>query len=301
MSFANEYLAVQSALWKYAPELNTGYKTLFVGSSTSGSSTSGPGTAPTGAYSTLAAALDSLQSGDANKGVKIYVMPGHTESISSSSIMTADIAGVRVIGVGDGRARPIFTWNTATSATWNVSGANFRIDNCRFDLTGIDAVAAGFTVSAADFQMYNCEMEFANSSGQATLGILTTSAASRMKVIGNHMFGTTDAGTATAIRVVGGSDAMITDNTIIGAFTTSLGGIEVNTTDASRIIINRNNIANMTASSTKAIVLTSSSTGFITNNRLAVLSGTAPITAAAAYVGGNYYVAAAGVTAGTLI
>ena len=50
------------------------------------------------------------------------------------------------------------------------------------------------------------------------------------------------------------------------------------------------------------IVLTASSTGAIRNNIFGILSGTAPVTAAALdVIGANYYKAAAGVAAGTLV
>ena len=123
-----------------------------------------------------------------------------------------------------------------------------------------------------------------------------------MKILNNYMFGSTDAGTATAIRVVGGSDIQIRNNTIIGSFTNTLGGIENNTTDATNIVIDGNLIVNRTGGSSKAVVLTATATGIVSNNRLGVLSGTAPISGAAIdFVGGNYYKAAAGVAAGTLL
>ena len=82
----------------------------------------------------------------------------------------------------------------------------------------------------------------------------------------------------------------------------SAAGLIANATTAcTNLIIHNNRILNKTAGSTKAIVLDGSSTGFITNNRIGILSGTAPLTAAAMNVAGNAYSAAAGVTAGTAL
>ena len=52
---------------------------------------------------------------------------------------------------------------------------------------------------------------------------------------------------------------------------------------------------------TKAISVAAASTPFISNNRINVPSGTTPIIAAAGFVAGNIYSAAAGVTAGTAV
>lgn len=249
--------------------------------------------------STIDAAIGKCTAG---KGDVIVVLPGHTEAITAAGGITCDVAGVSIIGLGNGRNRPKLTWTTANTATLAVSAANVTIKNIAMDMTGVDAVASGIAVTAADFTLDSCEIELANASGQAVLGILTTAAADRLKITNNHFFGSTDAGTATAIRIVGGNDHVIKGNFINGSYTNSLGGIENNTTACLRILIEGNTIVNRTASSTKAIVLDSSTTGVCRNNVLGILSGTAPITGAALdAVGMNYYKAAAGVAAGTLL
>jgi hypothetical protein len=122
-----------------------------------------------------------------------------------------------------------------------------------------------------------------------------------MRLLNNEFIGTTDAGTAAAVRVVGGNEHVIKGNRFYGAYTTSLGAIDNATTACLRVTIADNVIENATASSTKAMVFQSGSTGSITGNRMQILSGSAPITGAAmSWVGANYY-AATIATAGTLI
>lgn len=231
----------------------------------------------------------------------IIVLPGHTETVASAGGIDFNVAGVSVVGLGVGNKRPVITFSTSTAADMNIDADGVSIYNCVLDLTGVDALTAPIDVNAADFTFQGNKVITASSSAQATLAILTDANASRMRVINNEFIGTTDAGTATAIRIVGGNEHVIDNNRFYGAYTTSLGAIENNTTACLRVKVTNNLIQNATASSTKAMVFDSSSTGVISGNMMQILSGTAPITGAAmSWVGGNYY-AAAVATAGTLI
>jgi len=248
--------------------------------------------------STIAAALDLCS---ASNGDIIMVKPGHAESITSAGGLTLDVAGVAIIGLGTGRNRPTLTVSTATSASLLVSAANVCLANFVIDLTGIDALDNGIQVQAADFALVGSEVITASASAQAVLGLLTTAAANRMLLQNNTFVGTTDAGTTAAVRIVGGSGIIIIGNTFFGAYTAGVGAIQGLTTDTTNLSVNGNLINNQTGSSTKAMVFTATSTGMIANNRMQILSGTAPITGAAmSWVGGNYY-AATIATAGTLI
>ncbi len=237
----------------------------------------------------------------ADRNDVILLAPGHTETIVAAAGISLDIAGVTVLGLGTGSLRPTFNFTTSTAADINIDAANVTIENCIFNLTGVDALVAPIDVNATDFTLRNCLVVTASASAQATLGILTDANASRMTLEGNEFLGTTDAGTAAAVRIVGGNEHRILNNRFYGAYTTSLGAIDNVTTAALRCTVAGNVIENATASSTKAMVWVSTSTGSIYNNRMQILSGTAPITGAAmSWSGGNYY-AGAIATAGTLI
>lgn len=238
----------------------------------------------------------------ADRGDLILGLPGHAETLTAAGTLTLSKSGVYVAGLGSGALRPTINYTTAAAASLNITGANVTLENLLLTPIGVDAVTAAVNISAAGVTLRNVEIELANATNQAALGILTTAAANYLRIEDCYLHGTIDAGCATAIRLVGGNDIKILRNHIHGAFTTSLGGIENNTTAMLRLLIEGNVIVNGTASSTKAIVLHANTTGAIVNNRLGILSGTAPITAAAIdVVGGNYYKAAVGVTAGTLL
>lgn len=256
------------------------------------------GDKPERAFATIAKAVTACT---ASAGDVIVCLPGHTEVVTAAGTIDVSKAGVTILGVGYGRQRPVITYTTATAASFNITAANVRVENVVFSGVGFDAITAMVNVSAADAQFINCEFETGNATNQATLGILTTAAADRLLVDGCHFHGSADAGTATAIRVVGGDSARIVNSVFVGNYTTTLGAIDNATTACTNAAVINNRIFNRTASSTKAMTFQAGSTGQIARNDLQILSGTAPITGAAmSWVGGNYY-AATIATAGTLI
>lgn len=267
----------------------------------SGATGNGTGVSPTDAYTTVNAAIAACT---ADNHDIVVVLPGHVETITGAAGCTfaSGMTGVTVLGLGKGRQRPKFNYTTAVGASFDVAAARNAIINCVFTMTGFDAVTAGINVTAADFVMEDCEIEFADGTNQATLALLTTASADRMRISNCFIHGSANAGTAAALRIVGGDSIIVENSVIIGNFTTTLGGIDNATTAATNLIIRHNAITNRTASASVAINAQASTTGQIYNNRLSVVTGTAPIVAAGInLVGGNYYAAAAGVTAGTLI
>jgi hypothetical protein len=272
---------------------------VFYVNSVTGVDSAGYGYSPEAPFDSIAYAITKCT---ADNGDIILVAPGHVETITGAAGVALNVAGVTIRGLGVGRQRGRVNYTTAAAASFDVTAARCCVDNLTFTGVGVDAVTAMINVQAADFTLKNCELIVADATNQAVLGILTTAAADRMTVQGCTILGTTDAGLAVAIRIVGGDGIRILDNFISVAGTTTLGCIENVTTTATRILIDGNVLANTTASAAVVITLHSSCTGMITNNRMSVLTGTAPIVAAAINgVGGNYYKAAVGVAAGTLL
>lgn len=84
----------------------------------------------------------------ASKGDIIFVMPGHSETISSSTALTLNKAGVSILGLGQGLDRPTFTIDTANTATINVTAASISFVNCRV-IGNFLSIAAAFTLTTA--------------------------------------------------------------------------------------------------------------------------------------------------------
>jgi hypothetical protein len=78
----------------------------------------------------------------------IYLLPGHAENVASASAITCDVAGVTVIGLGNGGSRPKFSF-TAAAATFVVSADDITFRNVQWEANFIDVVM-GIDVSAID-------------------------------------------------------------------------------------------------------------------------------------------------------
>jgi hypothetical protein len=66
----------------------------------------------------------------ANRGDTIYILPGHAETLSAAA--TFDLAGVTVIGLGQGLQRPQFTVAFAGDG-FTITAADVRIENVYFN------------------------------------------------------------------------------------------------------------------------------------------------------------------------
>ncbi len=108
-------------------------------------------------FSTLAYALTQCKSG---AGDVIYIKPGHTETITAAGTVTQSADNVTVVGLGHYNLRPKFTYTTAASASYLVSGANAYITNLWL-VGGFSNVTAAFNVTGVGCTIDNCR--FTNS------------------------------------------------------------------------------------------------------------------------------------------
>lgn len=275
---------------------------------------SATGRGVTRVYTTLRELLDSGNIVDGNDDV-IFVMPGHTETVNSAGQLDTgtSAAGLSIVGLGEGDERPLFTFQTATTADFDIGSNGVTVENIRWDLTGVDALVAPFDVNDSGFTFRNNDVLIADSAGQCVNALVTDANADKMVLEGNNFHGTEDAGCTSAIRIVGGDDITIKDNYIVGHFKITAGGIEntttaVGTTGYCRI--EDNIIANRTASSTRAINFVEASRADVVNNRLHIMSLTSPVSIAESstsglggliFVSGNYFQSGTSIGAGTLL
>lgn len=241
-------------------------------------------------YGTIALALASCV---ANRGDIIYLAPGHTETITGAAGIAINVAGVRILGMGLGTARPVINFTTATTAQMTITAANVLIQNIQF-VAGIDAIVAMIKVTGTDCQFQNCEFDTNSGTVGAVLGILTAATADRLVVNNCRFLGpATNTGTTTTaqIQYEAAVDIQITNSYFTGKMTQAILNV---TGTVLRGLIQNNTF--VIATGTKAIAVAAASTPMIVNNRMNVASGTTPIVAAAGFVAGNIYSAAAGVT-----
>lgn len=261
----------------------------------SGAASGGNGLSPEGAVLTLDAGNNLAT---ASNGDIVYVAEGHAENITGAAGLAADVAGVTFQGLGFGRARPVITFTTAIGAQITVSAANVTFRNLVFDLTGFDAITAAFSITGADCLFEDCEFITNSATAGVVLGILTAATATRLKVKRCQFLGAeTNTGTTTTAHIKHevGDDAEISDCFFTGKMTQAILNV---TASVLRLRLLRNYIHTYTG--TVAWTLSTTCTGFASDNRVCVASGTTPFTGAAlSYSGNRYTTEGNGPTGGT--
>jgi hypothetical protein len=235
-------------------------------------------------FATLDAAIGECTS---NAGDVIYVMPGHTETVTATSI-ALDVAGVTIIGLGNGLDRPTFTFGAAT-ATITVSAANCAVKNCHF-IGNFDNVAAAFTVGAAkDFVLEgNTFVDVAADKHFVSILVTgsTNNAADGLVVRGNYWTGLAVAPNAFVSILANEDRVVLEDNDVFMAATNDAGHF---VTLAAKVITNarirKNNlIVTGATDATVGIFLTGSATtctGIVSENKVASLDTTTELIATA--------------------
>ncbi len=239
----------------------------------SGTST-GPGYEPASAFSTIAAALTACT---ASNGDTVVVLPHHAESISSAGAITCSKAGVTVLGLGEGHARPLITWHT-TDASWLITAAGVTIRNIRTTVD-VDEVVSMFAVSAAGVTFDAVDHIDAGAT-QALQFLLTTAAADYLTIKNCRHVQFTAAGSAQKwIQLVGTDFTRIVDNTfLILAFAATTSHLISGSTAVVWCEVSRNMIMFTGATITIVMNFVTGSTGIVSENRIG--SGTSVATAA---------------------
>lgn len=285
-------------------------RVLYVNSN-GGSQGSGDGTninAPLAAIGGTTGALARL-SGRTNKGDVVYVLPGHTESVSAADYFsdTGAASGFSIIGLGSGAQRPTLTW-TAAAATWLLDTAGVEIANIVMNMAGPSGttaitVAAPITVSGAGCRIVNCYIVWGIDADQIVgIGITTTAAADDFEFVNNVCISAVAAApTTTFMQLVGADRCRLVANYIEGATSgTTVGVVRGLTTASTNMFVAGNYMSNLLASSTIAFSPLAASTGQFIGNNFFVNSGILPITASIGEWYGNYVCNGAG-EAGALV
>lgn len=221
-------------------------------------------------FTSVNAALNACE---ADRGDRVYLCEGYTESIAAADSWSNLKAGVRIIGLGDplSSGRATLTWTTATS-TILLSKARCSLENLVLQMeptTGTVTVAAPITVSAAAVQIRGCRINCGtDANNKVTIGITCTSGATDFVFVGNMVRGAALATMTTFLRLVGQANPVVAYNDIIcGTTAAAVGPIQELTTACTGIVIAYNLVQNNAASSTACITMAlASTTGWIYQN-----------------------------------
>jgi hypothetical protein len=186
--------------------LTTGNRFYVDSGASNVGSTASYGKSPEAPLASLALAF-SLDILTANNGDVVYLMPGHTENVAAAAGIACDIAGVKVVGLGDRSDRPTITFITDTAATMTVTAASVSLENIRF-VCDIDAMVVGIPVTAAYCQMINCEF-IDNGTDNALYWVSLSAAADDFLMIDCKNKGTATAGNTAFITMAAVSDVEI--------------------------------------------------------------------------------------------
>lgn len=234
-----------------------------------------------------------LASTVADRGDSILIASNHDEIVTTAGGITVATNGVSIVGLGNGTDRPTVTFTTAVAASFNITGAEVTIQNLQFT-NGVDAQTAMVNVTGTDANFIGCEFDTNTGTTGAILGILTGATSDRLSVTQCRFLGpaiNTGTTTTAQIQYESAVDIVLQRNYHCGKMTQAILNV---TGTVLRGLIADNYI--VVSTGTKAIAVAAASTPFIVNNRMNVASGTTPIVAAAGFVAGNIYSAAAGVT-----
>ena len=115
----------------------------------------------------------------ANQGDIIKLMPNSDETVATAAAIAIDVAGIRIVGLGEGADRPTFTFSTVDS-TITMSAASCSIENVLI-VPSIDSVVSPIVVSAANCKV-DVEIRDASATVECVTGILTTAAADNLEI-----------------------------------------------------------------------------------------------------------------------
>lgn len=233
---------------------------IFYVDSVTGSSVN-PGDRPDKPMATIEQALG-LTGVRATKGDIIVALPGHAENISLSTSMVYKDAGVRVVGYGVGRARPVLTW-TATAGTIEMDTANCTLENVSL-VSSISAVTVGINIDAVGCQLINCEMNW-DETGDDFVRMVDPATFARVKILGCDFIAEDTAGTNEGIFLNDSDDIRIEGNYFYGDFTE--GPIDSETAASTNVKVINNVIYNSDTTAGIVVDFAQADTGIISGTR----------------------------------
>lgn len=239
----------------------------------------------------------------ANQGDVIYCLPGHTETVSGATSIVCDVAGVSIIGLGNGNARPTISFS-AVGSYIPISAANVTIKNVILK-PSVDEVVKLFYITAAGVTLDT--VDYQSVSTYSTLQfVLTTNAADQLTIQNCYHYQLTAGGSAQKwIQLVGTDSTRIWNNrfNIVAAYANTASICISGSTAVIDCDVRYNDIVWGGATITKIIEMVTTSTGIIAHNYClggAAVVLAAAITGDACLITDNYVTNTVGTASGAL-
>lgn len=226
---------------------------------------------------TIQAALDKVRAG---LGDTIVCLPGHSESTSSATYLSALRAGTRIIGLGRGSNMPTLRL-TATAAQLAIAVNDVQVSGLKLRLEGANGVVKAVNITGADCVISDCDIEVASGAAlKATIAIEVGAGAHRTRICRNVFRGTATHNVTDGVLVAAAvTDVAICDNEMMFSATAANGLVRV-TAAALSLKILRNVMANTHTSSSACVAIGAvAATGIAAYNLFSILAdGTANAT-----------------------
>jgi len=225
--------------------------------------TEGAGTSWAAAKNTIDAAINLCT---ANRGDVIYVAQGHAENISGAAGVACDLAGITIIGCGNGDDMPELSFTAATS-TFSISAADVTVKDIRFLGNYTNGVTECIDVSATGdgARIIDCEFKETTSDKELLKMITLSADADRCVISNNRFLGEAGGADSVAINLEGGSDkTIINGNTFIGDWSGYV--IDGTAAASTELAVFSNYIHNADTGAGKTMAFNASTTGGLISN-----------------------------------
>ena len=235
--------------------------------------------------STLAAGLARVRAGF---GDTVFVLPGHTENVTTTPTF---LAGTRIIGVPLGTSTPTFTW-TGTGSQWAINVANVEIAGLRLNVAGANGVVKGIAVTGANCNIHdNTIISATGAALKATIVCEAGSGADEFKFNRNKVQGTATHNSDDIVAIAGAiTNWEVCGNRMICSCTAAAKGqIDVSAAAINGLIADNYLYNTMTSSVYSIYFADVASDGLCVNNRCGakVGTGTAPASTGIVVAGSN--------------
>ena len=224
----------------------------------SASDSAGYGHNPDAPFATLDYAMDSTNGVTANNGDVVFLLPGHTETLSASNRPVLDRAGVRVIGLGSGADRPTFTYSAQADCI-TISGASVSLENVLITCTGTIDFTKAISVTGADAALKDVEVRCSAADSEFAAGVYCGTGADRLHVDGYRFYGLAAGDAqATAIFLNGDDNSLIENCVIHGNHATAC--IELKTTASLNLVVRKCSFYNAGSSALSLLIVNTGGT-----------------------------------------
>lgn len=199
----------------------------------------------------------------ASRGDLIVVLPGHAETVVAANGLDIDVAGIKIVGIGQGALKPAVNLGTLTTATVRINAANIYIGGISF-VSAIDDLAVIINATKNSLTMEDCDFTSA-----ATFEFLC--AVSITTTMDNFVFrrckwmqaadptGTDGAAATGAIYCVDTENVLVEDCAFIGFFETAC--LHNKTTAMKNLTWRRNTVSQQLTITGRRILLVAGTSG----------------------------------------